>query len=787
MVNKKLKAKIYSVLAVTLAAGIMIGTTKTRATEISTDTAADTTAADTTGTDAAAGADASASTDTTAALPANDAADKKNVKPPKQKKYHNVSGKSINGHDYLTENSDYRLYVRKSDLSLVMEDKKTGAFMESSTSYDDGKNNATWQGAMRSAVVLTLINENDDTKQADLLNDDVQKNVNFNDNGFSAELYWTKYQLGFTMNVELTDDGLTAEIPEDSIKEDGNAYYIGTVTMYPYLGNSYLDKKQGYMFIPDGNGALVYLNDKEGRYQSGYSGMIYGSDTGFVDSEVKTLLWDKYNTIADSEKVMAPIYGIAHTDDQIAFLGIVEDGADRASIDVMPNGVSIDYNRAYARFTLRKMYTQPTSNNSTSNSLHIYEADRSHSDLKVRFLFLSGDKANYAGMAGAYRDYLIKNGELVAADDNSYRTRVDFLGTERKKFLLGTTAVKMTTTDDIRGIYKDLGKNGVSDILSVYKGWQKGGLWNLPITKYKADSKIGGTNELTNLIKDSEKKGIKFYLYNNALIINPDEQNATFNVVKKVNKRRYEEETYKDVYEKLLYLTPMRTNYLAKKFADSYTKKGVKNVALAGVTDSLYTFTYGSKKYTRFDTAKSYQKTIDTIAKDTNTVLESPFASYWKDTDAFLDMPLYTSSYILEDKAVPFLSIVLKGVMPVYGEYVNFEANKQEFLLKMIETGTYPSFYITEQDSSDLINTNSNDIYSSQYGTYKDTIISYDKELKAFNQKVEGATIDQHDMLDNDITRVKYSNGVTVYLNYGEKQASADGVTVEPMSYKVVE
>ena len=42
-------------------------------------------------------------------------------------------------------------------------------------------------------------------------------------------------------------------------------------------------------------------------------------------------------------------------------------------------------------------------------------------------------------------------------------------------------------------------------------------------------------------------------------------------------------------------------------------------------------------------------------------------------------------------------------------------------------------------------------------------------------------------MLDNDITRVKYSNGLTVYLNYGEKQASADGVTVEPMSYKVVE
>ena len=58
-------------------------------------------------------------------------------------------------------------------------------------------------------------------------------------------------------------------------------------------------------------------------------------------------------------------------------------------------------------------------------------------------------------------------------------------------------------------------------------------------------------------------------------------------------------------------------------------------------------------------------------------------------------------------------SIVLKGVMPMYSEYVNFEANKKEFFLKMVETGTFPSFYITKESSSDLVNTNSSDIYSS--------------------------------------------------------------------------
>ncbi len=691
----------------------------------------------------------------------------------------------INGHTYLTESSDYRLYLNEEDLSLVMENKETGAFMESSISYDDGNNNATWLGAMKSAVVITIINNNDDTKQADLVNDDVKKTITYTDNGFSADLYWTKYQFGVTLEVSLTDEGLVARVPEESIREDGNQYYIGTLSLYPYMGNSYLDDKEGYLLVPDGNGALIYLDDKEGRFKSGYSGMIYGSDVGFDELNVVTLLWERYNTISDAEQTIAPVFGVAHTDDKLAYLGIVEDGAERASIEVIPNGVSVDYNRTYAKFILRKLYTQPTSNNSTSGSLHTYEADRSHSDLQVRWKFLSGDRANYAGMAGAYREYLLANGGLTQ-QDTSYNTRIDFLGTERQSWVIGTSAVVMTTVDDIYEIYDDLQAANVTDVLSVYKGWQKGGLYNLPISSYNADSAIGGTSDLTKLIKDSADRGIDLYLYNNALIINPDEQNATFNVVKKVNKRRYEEETYQEVYKTLLYLTPMRSSYLLDKFAKSYTSKGVNNLAVAGVSNTMFTFTYSGTKYTRFETADQYREALGKLDEKTNLILERPAAYLWKNSEAFLDMPMYTSSYILEDESIPFLSIVLKGVMPVYSEYVNFEANKQEFFLKLVETGTYPSFYITKQDTSELIYTNSSDIYSSQYDAYKSTITEYDGELKALAAKTDGATITGHEILGGGVTKVTYSNGVRVYVNYGSAAQTVDGITIDSMSYEVI-
>ena len=130
-------------------------------------------------------------------------------------------------------------------------------------------------------------------------------------------------------------------------------------------------------------------------------------------------------------------------------------------------------------------------------------------------------------------------------------------------------------------------------------------------------------------------------------------------------------------------------------------KSGKANdLCLSGISNILFSYTYSGETYSRYETGEVYESTMDDIFSKVNLVLEQPFAYLWHDTKAFLDMPLYTSNYIYEDASVPFMSIVLKGIVPVYSEYVNFEANKQEFFLKLVETGTYPSFYITQESSS---------------------------------------------------------------------------------------
>ena len=58
----------------------------------------------------------------------------------------------------------------------------------------------------------------------------------------------------------------------------------------------------------------------------------------------------------------------------------------------------------------------------------------------------------------------------------------------------------------------------------------------MPVAKEFAFGNYGVPEEL---MQDAEEAGIAFYLYNEALRINPDEQNATFNTIKKINKKKY--------------------------------------------------------------------------------------------------------------------------------------------------------------------------------------------------------------------------------------------------------
>ncbi len=695
------------------------------------------------------------------------------------------TSKQVDGHHLVAANENYELYLYEPALSIIVKNTKTGAVMESTVRNEErlGNVNETWKGFLQSGIVVELQEEtNTMQKKLGIEGSGAQVSVELIPGGFHAKLDYPTQELGFEVEVKLYDDGsITACIPESSIYENADNKKIGNIYVFPLLGSSRLDEKDGYMFVPDGNGALIYLDNKDGRFDSGYVQKVYGSDIGVGESYVLSLLWGRYETHNDAEMILAPVYGMVHTGDEMGYLAIIESGDEEASIYATPNGAYSDYNWIAAAFRKCTTYIQPTSNSGGSVTK---VTDRIKYDINVRYMFVDGADANYAGLAKRYRDYLIEKDKLVKVED-TFKIRLDFLGMDVENWMLWKKDAPVTTVDNIREIYSDLEQEGVTDILSIYKGWQDGGIFDLPVTSYDVAGSIGGARDLSKLMDECEAKNIDFYLFTDGVRANTETGNTTFDTVKKMDKRLYTQNTYQNVYREFVYWTPQKTLENLKTLQKNLAKKGINKLALSEIGNTMFTYTMGDTMQTRLVSKYLYEQALQQTSTSMDIMLEAPVQCYWQYVKAIVDMPISDSDYIYTDQSVPFLSIALKGILPMYGDYVNFEANEREYFLKLVETGIYPSFYLTYENPSELIYTNSSNVYTSQYSVYRDQILSYYDELRQINERTKNSMIVNHEITDTGVTIVTYDNGVKLYINYSAKEQKADNVTVPALSYVV--
>ena len=76
-------------------------------------------------------------------------------------------------------------------------------------------------------------------------------------------------------------------------------------------------------------------------------------------------------------------------------------------------------------------------------------------------------------------------------------------------------------------------------------------------------------------------------------------------------------------------------------------------------------------------------------------------------------------------------------------------------------------------------------MFSSEYTLWKDKMAAVYEEFNSKLSAVYNSVMTEHKILKPDLIRVSYENGSRVYINYGEKAQTADGVTVPAMDYIV--
>ncbi|UUX35379.1 DUF5696 domain-containing protein [Fundicoccus culcitae] len=689
----------------------------------------------------------------------------------------------IDNHEKIAENDQLALYLKEENLSIIMRDKESGAVMYS-TVENPVQSNEKWQNFVRSGVVIEyLINTNIVYSQADMYSGEPTKEIRITANGFEADVDYPDFEFGYTLVVSLDGNKLSVEIPKDTIYENSDTYKVGNVYVYPYLGYSKLDEESGFMLIPDGSGAIINLEDNQGQFKQPYSEMIYGQNIGIDEPYVLSRLFNMVTT-NPPHQIMAPYYGMIHEEKGFGFLATVEEGDYHAWVEAYPNGAILPYNWITSKFVLRQFYNQSTSR--TSGTITIRQRTRNDIDIKTNYYFVSQDQADLMGLVDQFRTFLDETDTLVLNETQpviDFGMRLDFMGTELEQGLINNSSVQMTTFEQADEMLEALVASGVEQLMIIYQGWETNGYSGaLGQTSYSVDGVLGGNEGINSLI-DKYSENFPIYLADDGLRFNPHlSLEVGSNLVKKYNRRVYNEAVFGKVFESFNFLEPEEAVSRLNSRVSSFE---IENMALTGFPNNLFSYLKNNSELDRVHTAKIFEDSIANLSESKQLILDEPFMPYWKYADALYNIPLNSSSYIFEDQQVPFMSLALNGRIPLYASYSNFEPNSRDFFLRLVETGVSPSYLLTYENSSELHQTNLSWVYSSQYELYFEEIVQNYKELEAAHQAIGEGMITDYQSNDG-VSVVTYDNGSVVYVNFNDFDTEIDEIELTSQSYKVV-
>lgn len=547
----------------------------------------------------------------------------------------------------------------------------------------------------------------------------------------------------------------------------------------------------GYVLVPDGAGALIRFTDYDTELGS-YIGRVFGEDYSH-----NTMYYTRERGFVKYKQPNMPVYGIAHGNDQAAFIGYSSLGSEYLEIIVTPDEVErTHYNWAYPRFVYNTKYFQVYNRTGAGYEKTLDEDQKSKFDIKMNYEFLANDgsedglPANYIGMAKAYRNYLIEEGILTPIKENisDIPIRIDFVMADAKRNIIGFDDVVVTTIEDVKDILTDLKTLDIHNINSGLIGYQKGGVTLGKPYKISYSRSIGSKKDYQSIIKELAMQGIDVSFVQDFVKINEEQMSLRGNALRHAT--NWYTRTF--VYDAE---SPINTIYYAratksKSWINDFLKE-IKDIPFASVTvdgiQNILFSDYTNGLTTRKKTISIYQDALKNINKKYKINAKNPNQYTWHFIDRYLDAPIFNTQYLFSTDTVPFLQLVLQGTMELYAPYSNFSLYTDKDILRMIDYNVYPSFVLTKEPAHYLMATNSANYYSTEYDLYKELIGKIYHTVNDALSNVIGSDWINRTVVANGVIVNTYSNGIEIVINYTEDVYYYEGVRVEPISYKIID
>jgi hypothetical protein len=602
-----------------------------------------------------------------------------------------------------------------------------------------------------------------------LLTPNTTINLTWIDNGFSALIKFGISRIEMRLNVTFESTGIKVEIPQESIDESG-LYKLYFIQVYRDFGSVKEDFVPGYIFLPDGIGALVDYKKANTGVNSNYQKSIYGNSIGYnVEPNLN-------NIAPDGSRIYAPVFGFVHGVDQNAIFAEIESGAAYGNLNLYYPSRNRGYTTVFPEFVFRRTYSQPI--DKIGNTITLMQQHLNDVDIKIKYQLLENENANYVGMAKAYRESLLDKGLINSQMSSStdIPLHLETLMLEKKEGILFKDTIVMTTFKQFEMMIKTLNEQEIYHIIATIDGYTKhGASWSPP--SYQGISrKVGSKSDLAKI----EALVSDLYLMGEFMMASTESTgyNQYQDLAKKINDQLYR------------YTFSTDTKYLLEhnKIKDTYRKSiaELKSYAISGM--ALRSF--GSLLYDDFSNQKYLNNQIELLnellaeSNQKNAIYDAN-DYLWGQMDAFFEFPMYSSQLIAFDDTVPFLSIVLSGHIDLFGPYANFYPYARDELLRLIDFNIYPTFIVTHKSSKYLQETGLESIYSSRFTDLSHAIGVYYHFVNDALSHTLHQQISNREILANGVVKVTYGNGVFIIVNYTNETVTYDETQINPKDYHV--
>lgn len=587
-----------------------------------------------------------------------------------------------------------------------------------------------------------------------------------------------------TLQYTLTEDGLVAEVPAESIDFDRDGFYLNELTVLKYFGAGFSGDEDGYILLPDGSGALVGYTGSSSRSSTKLTLKLYGAD--FTDAETATY------TPRQTEARL-PIYG--NRQEEAAFLAVVEEGAAMAKVTAQVGSALSPLNTGYATFTFTNKLQYVFDEANFDQNVTLFAKNEYKGTYKL--LFMPVDKAaGYVGMAQSYRRYLIDKGDLASADvSGDIPLYLEILGAvETEERFLGFPVHKMTALtsfEDAENILTVLQENQISRTVLQYKGWANGGLDHTAFNRIKVEGALGGKKALRSLQEKAAEMGAQLFMDADFTSVQQDKWFDGFNAKNDAPRNLLKNivgysplnlATSKYNNQIFTYLVSARKyeSYMASMLKD-FGKLSLDGLSMGNAGRFLYS---DFKKKDVLDGAESLEmmkKALDMVPEDYTAMFEAGNGYVLPYADYLMQVSTMSNGYVLEDEDVPFYQIVISGKIAYGAESMNMLSDTRDQLLRCLESGSGISYTVAAANYQKLKATDHTEYYAVDFDNQLQNIVA---DYQAVKDAVGSSSqIVNHEILAKGVRRTTFASGKRVTVNYNTYAVTTGGVKIDAKGF----